>query len=289
MNIDDLTEFISWNLHELAWRKDFSIVPSVGVWCWINGMQEAGFKIDSSKDPINIVDTLEMPGKRWELSTTIAREEILTSWKQNPKASPKALYNAMYLVIDKMHKSIEEKYPKYQVPRELSNAMCLDRANKAHKARELMEKHLLEYFEQYHEGVLANIGYPNPQLHPARILKSLIKRDLINFDRINNALAYTQFEGCLLTNITDTIGVLKEGEPIEDGGEIVGEGNLDYGYRGVSKSGAEDYFWGTYLLELAKVKGYKVKEYGSEESNRFGVLEVACNLGWNILEHQRVK
>lgn len=284
MDKEDLEEFISYNLYELAWRKDYPLVPEVGIWCWINAMQETGFNLDFKRDPIRVGDVLELPGRRWELSTTVSREEILKGWSNNPRASPKALYHSMYLAIDRMQEQVREKFPKWKVPLELSNALSYDRVNKADKALKLMENHFLEYFQRYHEGVFSYLGSYNTQLHEPRILNNLIRKDIINLDRINNAVACSQFEGRLLTNIEDTIAFLRESETIEDGGYVTDEQGCSFGYRGISQSDVEDYVWGNFLLELAKVKGYSVKEYGEEDYGRFGMLEIACDLGWNLLK-----
>jgi len=282
MDLEYINEFIAENLHELAWHKDYPVVPEVGTWCWINGMKEAGFIIDDRGDPIRVGDTLEPPGERWELSATISREEILRGWNQNPRASPKELYNSMYLVIDRMHKRIEGKFPKWKVPLGLSDAIFRERTGKAHQARKLMEKNFLEYFEKYQEGVLSFLGSYNSRLHNPKILNELLNRDIINLDRINEALAKTQFKDVFLTNTEDTIAVLMESETIEDGGYATGDNGGVFGYRGVSRLGAEDFIWGSFLLELAKAKGYPVREY--EPEGRFGMLEIACDQGWNILE-----
>ncbi len=39
-----------------------------------------------------------------------------------------------------------------------------------------------------------------------------------------------------------------------------------------------------FLLELVKVKGYSVKEYGEADYGRFGILELACDFGWHLLK-----
>lgn len=288
MNLEDINNFISENLHELAWHKDYPLVEEAGLWSWINGMQESGFILDLRQDPIRIGDTLELPRERWELSTKISKEEILRGWGHNPRASPKALCNSMYLVIDRLQEHIKEKFQKWKVPRELSNALERDRTDKAHKALELMENHFLKYFQEYHEGVFSFLGSYNSQLHRPRILNDLLRRDIINLDRINGAVAHTQFEGILHTNIEDTIAVLKESEPIEDGGYVTDNEGGVFGYRGVSQSGVEDYIWGSFLLELAKAKGYPLREYGGEDYGRFGMLEIAFDLGWNVLDNAAI-
>lgn len=289
MDIRDINEFISYNLHELAWHKNYPVIPEVGIWCWINGMKEAGFIIDYKKEPIRVGDTLELPGERWELSAAISTEEILRGWNNYPRASPKALYNAMYIVIDRMHETIEEKFPKWKVPRELSNAIGYARNDKAHKSLKLMEKHFLEYFENYQEGFLSFLGSYNSQLHNPRILNDLLNRDIINLDRINKALAETLFEDAICTNVEDTISVLKESEAIEDRGYVVDKNGGVFGYRGVSESGVYDFIWGSFLLELAKAKGYSLRKYSREDYGRFGMLEVACDLGWFVLEDAKMR
>ena len=51
----------------------------------------------------------------------------------------------------------------------------------------------------------------------------------------------------------------------------------------VSESEVWDYVWAVYLLKLAEIKNYPIKEYELEDSD-FGMLEIACERGWNILE-----
>jgi len=71
------------------------------------------------------------------------------------------------------------------------------------------------------------------------------------------------------------VAFLKDGKPLDED-FVIGE------------SGALDYVWGCFLLKLAKLKGYEVKEYELDETS-YGMLEIACERGWSILEELRIK
>lgn len=272
MDIDDLNEFLAENLYELAWRKNYPLVPTIGVDCFLQAMDESGFIVDKRCRPFRIFDSFDHQGRVWTTSAPMSEQEIVSGWNQRPRASPGAIYDSIYATIDKMQEQIKGDFPEWRVPYDLNNALFNDRSDKGHSALRRMEANLKEYFSRYQEGALARVGGSDPQLHSPLILPSLIERDLISLDRINQALS--EFgEGCF-TSVWDTIEFLKNGR---------WPGNLG---MAISGGKIEDYIWGTYLLELARLKNYPVKDYESDKTG-ISVLETACDIGWSILDRVR--
>lgn len=273
MDRNDLNEFISYNLHELAWEKDYPLNENLAIWSFLNGMREAEFGINLKSNNLKVFYTFNHNGKYYELTTRISQKEILEGWKRHPKSSPQSLYDSIYLTIDRLQNQIKNKYPKWKVPNNLSDALFKDRADKGHSARKAMEKYFLEYFEKYQEGVLASLNGDEQSYEP-KILDKLIDSKIINLDRINEALRISQFKeyGPVgLVNTSSTIKFLLDNEPLEEPFTI-------------SNSRVLDYIWGSYLLELAKLKGYTLKKCSLEETD-YGMLEIACEEGWSILEN----
>lgn len=289
MDKEDLNDFISHNLHELTWKHDYPINPNVLTWCFLEGMIGAGFKIDTKKDFFRIFDIFESSEEIYELNTKISQKDILLGWgtpsDEIIKASPRNAYFAMYHVIDLMQETIKEKFCERKIPKELSDDLFIYRPNKAHEVLKIFEENLLEYFEKNHEGILTPLGLEFTEITKPKILENLISKDIINFDRINQAIAYTRFEGCVLSNIEDTISFLGHNKVIEDGGYVEINSSLGNGYKGITENGVYNYVWGVYLLELAKMKNYSIRKYDLEDTE-YGILEFSCDVGWNILNRR---
>jgi len=177
-----------------------------------------------------------------------------------------------------MHSQVKSEFPDRRVSRELSDFLSRDRWKKAVTARKSMDKCLLEYFEKCHEGVLSRIGVSNAQLHEDVILPALIKNGKIDFDRIQRAVCDFECDGGRrgFTSAYSTIGFLRDGiEPYEN--HAIGESNV------------KDYLWAIFLLDLARMKKYPMKEYELGGQQGEDMVEIAYNVGWNLLEDVRVR
>jgi len=281
MDKEDVEEFIAENLHELAWRNDYPVNERAGVWCFLNGMRNAGFVVDIKQEPYHIFDTFQFNGKIWETNASLSIVEVAEGWKQAPRASPQSFYQSMYKAIDRMQEQVKRDFPEtpnlpgfYRLPNDISKALCNERCDKAHKSLKFMEKHFLEYFTKYQEGFLAKIGNASSQLNQPAILPALFREGIINLERMNFALQSWRDSGSGLSSTDRTIAFLREGIPFEEP-EVISEDNV-YGY-----------IWGNYLLSLARAKRYEVGNYSTDETT-YGMLEIACDRGWDVLERARV-
>lgn len=280
MDHQDLDEFIAENLHELAWHKNLPINEGIAGWCFLNGLKEAGFNVDFKESQFRIFYVFQHEGTSYELNTVLSRDEVMEGWKNHPRASPSSLYDSIYLAIDRMQTQIKGEYPnRNPVSLELSDALCEDRRKKAHGALKIMEKHFLEFFGKYQEGILTPVGKPSGRVHPPLILPMLIDSGKIDLDRINEGIRKYKFEEpenglrVRFSSERSTISFLRDGKQLDE----------DYV---VSESNAFDYIWASYLLRLAKMKGYPLKEYDLDETD-FGMLEITCERGWMVLEELR--
>lgn len=276
MDKQELNEFISYNLHELAWKKNYPLNEEMSIWCFLEGLRKTGFLVNLHSDNFNIFNIFKFNRRNYELSTQISRKEISEGWGRYPKSSPQSLYDSICLVIDRLQDNLKNKYSSWKVPTDLANALFDDRQTKYKKARVMMEKHFLEFFEKYHEGVLASLN-GNEQSYEPKILDKLIDSKIINLDRINEALRISQFgetgSRTHFSSACSTVKFLRYGEELDEDFLI-------------TQSNVEDYVWGSYLLELSKLKGYPMKKYDFSK-NSYGMLEIACDKGWNILETLR--
>jgi hypothetical protein len=281
MDKEDIEEFITENLHELAWRNDYALNERTGTWCFLNAMREAGFMVDMKREPYRLFDTFHHNGIIWEMDASLSIQDIAVGWKQAPRSSPQSFYNSMYKVIDTMQEQVKRSFPEvpglrgfYRVPNDISNAMCKERSAKAHKALKFMEKHFLEYFQRYQEDFLTGLEEISQDISPPKILNELFRQDIIDLEKINEALVKWREAESGLSATDRTIAFLKHGMPLQDP-EIISESDI-WGY-----------IWGNYLLKLANIKGYKFREYNISDTE-YGILEKACDIGWQILERNRV-
>ncbi len=245
MDKNSLKEFIADELHELSWRNRYPINYGIGLWAFLNGIKEAGFNITYS-EPYAI----SHPNQRKILH--VSSEEILNGWRGDIKASPSALYDSIYEIIDRLNEGKVDLSERHRL---------------GASARKKMEKYLLESFSRYQEGLLTETG--NGALHEPVILDKLFASGILDLDRINQAISIATFGDFRFTNTPSTVSFLRDGKILDE-----------YTFPSVSR--VYDYIWGAYLLELIKLKKYPVREV-----NSFGLnseLEIACEHGWNILK-----
>ena len=271
MDRQHLDDFISYELRELAWRFKLPINESVAQWCFLDSLKKAGFRVNLHRDPYQVFDVFEHAGEIHSLSAEISGEEILNGWPQQKRATPSALYDSAYIVIDRMQERFRLGKKSYSpFPYDLADPLFDDRGEKGRKVRDFLDASLLDLFEKYQEGLLVPFKNLRAPVHGPIILDQLMVSDVINLKRINEAIRkweHRESEGFLGSNYA-TIAFLKDGEPLDDN-------------HVVSRSNVDDYVWGNYLLELVKLKGYPIKDYKGEEET---MLEVACDRGWNILD-----
>jgi len=274
----DLELFIAFELHELAWRYKYPISENIALWSVINALQDNGFKANFKKDPLEVFYVFSQEDEQYELSASISRLEILKGWKLSPKASLTSLYNSCYLIIDRLQENIKGVYPEYKhISNAFHDTLEKERSKKGTDLRKSMEGVVLSYFEKYFEQVFqpSSIDYDAP--FESGILNDLIESDMINLDRINEAITSSKVkmdnsEFGMLTNAYFSIRFLKDRIP-PPSNHVISESNIF------------DYVWGIFLLKLAKLKGYKVKQYNEDDfEENGGMLEIAYDSGWDILE-----
>ena len=133
---------------------------------------------------------------------------------------------------------------------------------------------LLDNFKKYNERILTPLNSQENQFYSPLISERLLKEKVIDLGRVNEVYRINNFyeqnhDGPRFTNAESTIAFLMEGRVLDE-------------HTFPTNSRVEDYIWGVYLLELSKMKGYPIHNYGKEVYEG-EMIEAACELGWNIL------
>ncbi|MCX6748636.1 MAG: hypothetical protein NT076_03445 [Candidatus Pacearchaeota archaeon] len=284
MNLEELNEFVADNLHELSWKKEYPLHPAVGTWAFINGMQEAGFRVAFLPEKRFRIGCVEdYGGNIYNMLTEVSQAEILRGWQHSVALSPRALYDSICETIDRMHEATfwpGKQLWERKLSVDLSNELCRHRTLKSHEAREKMEAHLLAYFRKHHEHVLVGTGGKIADLREPKILPQLISSGKFSLDDMADCKEMERFVDVYRTD--DEAEALHGGRVAPGVYALVNRNWKDLAKGNPtffpSQGTFEDYLWGLYLKELAKSKKYPLQWEGE------GTLLKFCECGWDNLK-----
>ncbi|MEK6906561.1 MAG: hypothetical protein AABW81_02995 [Nanoarchaeota archaeon] len=238
----NLLGFIGRELHELAWSCDYPINPHISLWCFIQSFKDNHFdlKVNDKKREVELESLFHLKdGDIRFLKTTISYEDILSGWKNHPKYSPQSFYDSIYLVYN----NLEELFLNKDSYEEVQN-WFLKRSTETKEIRKTMEEYLLPYFTEHHEHMLIPLSGKIPELKEPVIFKRVI--DNFPMEVFRKSILNSSLNNC-------SVGPCAEEIPRLD---LDKDLNINKYYP--SESAMTDYFFGRYLFELSKEKGYKL-------------------------------
>lgn len=242
----NLNDLVSRSLHEMAWRRFYSINPGIGIHCFVQAFKENGFIVNEGhKNKFIFHDRIL--GTLFSLQSELSRDEILTGWKNYPKGSPQAFYDSIYETFDRMDKDMTKQ------ERE-SWEEDGKRFMRAVSVRKSMEQHLVNYFAKYQDVMLLNADGTSPKLKEPKLFRKVLEKYPMEVYKA----ATTTHNDVQLTPCAETLV------------DMVWDFDEEYH---PSAAVMEDYFWAHYLHELAEQKNYKLDP---DEP-----LKRLCMLGWD--------
>lgn len=270
MNKQDLNDFVAHNLYELAWRKNCPVNPGVGLWSFSAAMKAVKISHDISTDPVEFHFTHILGDEAVELATTLPRAKILEGWGWNPPASPRAIYDSIYGVYDRMHDRFDSRDRDKQARR---SHVWEDRNLICRSAREVMEKVLATYFDKYHENALEDVREQKSSgPKPPQILNQVLETD---FD-------IELIQQCHIWQSERESSMGPVAEYLEMNGW---REHYDENYF-PSVSTCLDYLWALVLERLIKSKGYPLQH---KFQSRDELIERLCISGWDTIKDQYTK
>ncbi len=245
MNLEkDLYNLIGPSLHELAWRNNLSIHHNIGLWSFFEAFRWNKFYVEvkDKNATFNLIKDIE--GKTYSLQTTLSLDEILNGWQRGPIASPHAFYDSICLVYDRMGEGF--------IRREEKNIWSNFRHYDSRETRKKMEENWLPYFKKHHEHMMMPVSGKLPELEPPKIIERVLSEYPIAV--LQKAVLYRPSHG-----------------PTEDTLMEMDWEEFDEDYH-PSEGTMVAYFWGHYLYELAKEKGYPINISDKENPLRLCVV-----------------
>ena len=232
----ELYDIVSNELHEIAWHKNYPLHPNVAVWCFLEGFRDRGAVVEMGKDAVRLTIPLVFGDTVHSFQTERNIESVLRGWKRFPRGSPKALYDSIYDVHDEFLKG---------QPYDNRESYNFRRGNST-ETRRSMERHLLTFFERYHEHVLMPISGEILVLREPQIFQHVL--DAYPLDLLRSAQVMDSFASEVrCTPCPETLL------------EIDWEFDEEYH---PSSAVMVDFFFGHYLEKLAREKGYITKDCG---------------------------
>ncbi|MFC1696921.1 hypothetical protein ACFL1H_01185 [Nanoarchaeota archaeon] len=280
----ELFDFIGHNLHELAWRNDLPLNPSIAIWSFLEAFADNGFKFSIKDNYVTFEYKYLFTGydeynDKFEghicefddFITKISIDKILTGWDRFPKGNPKSLYDSIHIIFDDIKEYIIKRNGiedtlAYWNNKDISAKDKIKlaewsnvRNNYPRKIRQTMEDHLVQYFNKYHEHMFIPLSHTIPKLEEPKLFHKALERFPMKLylDAKNNNLA--------------------PGGPCSEYILEIDPEEYDETYH-PSESGMLDYFWGIYLDELVKEKGYPL--YYPADNNDEQLKRLIAN-GWN--------
>src|SRR3989344_880215 len=274
MDKEDLNDLISESLEEMTRKFKLPLIKSFAISIYLDSMRRAGFKIDLHSEPYNFFHNFSFHDKVYDFSAKMSEEEIVDGWQFSRRATTGALYDSMHEVIDRMINPVRKKGLLDRKELEFDNALHQYRTSMADLSLTNLHLLLLDNFKKYNERILTPLNSQENQFYSPLITERLLKEKVIDLGRVNEVYRINNFyeqnhDGPRFTNAESTIAFLMEGRVLDE-------------HTFPTNSRVEDYIWGVYLLELSKMKGYPIHNYGKEDYEG-EMIEAACELGWNIL------
>jgi hypothetical protein len=252
----ELYNFISHNLYELTWHRDYPMHHGIAIWGLLEGLRESGipFAINKETKSVTFHPTYAIGENLFSFEKEMTFEEILRGWDRHPLGLPRAIYDSITNLVEHTGKGLEIGDPL----REEWHALRLTEPS---RIRRVVETHWVPWFDKYQEHILVPTSGKMPELgKPKLFFKVLDEIPLDPIRLISMARLDKPSSGPCADNMV--------GYCLSDFDE----------YYCPSESTILDYFWGYYLYALAEEKGYNLGQ-GSREEN----LEYLLRAGWDAL------
>lgn len=232
-----LYEFTGRELYESTWMANLPIHHGVGLASFFDSFRDNGVGVINDNVRKSAEFTLLWRDELY--SCEMKYDEIVRGWGHNPPSSPRTLYDSICMVLDKMGSDIKD--PK------IKNNWETFRSTQSRQFREKMEENIEPWFVKYHEHVLLPINQDDsngtPELKSPEIFHEIMK----------------DYPFSLHLN-----AVMRQGDGCSSGPcpEFIDETDwncFDDDYY-PSDAAMTQYFWGYYLENLARKKGYFLRD-----------------------------
>ena len=110
--VRELFEFTGRELHELSWQANLPIHHGVALNSFFNAFKDygqIGLTLNDRERKAKFDLRIKGKGQNELFITELSYDQILDGWHRSKKASPKSLYDAIYLVYDRIGEQIEVK------------------------------------------------------------------------------------------------------------------------------------------------------------------------------------
>ncbi|MDP4012559.1 MAG: hypothetical protein Q8R00_03055 [Candidatus Nanoarchaeia archaeon] len=225
----DLYNFVGPELNELAWQINLPIHPNIGLWAFLEAFRTKGFVVEVSESSATFRLVKDLEGVVYSFQSKIDYETILKGWKRGPVASPPTFYDSIFLVYDTLGQGLDKKSKERSAWEKFRDVDVME-------TRQNMEEHWKPFFNKYHEAMMLHMSGEIPVLKEPKIIHEVLKDYPVSV--LQKAILYEP-----------------SGGPCEDTLMEMEWDEFDEDYH-PSETTMISYFWGHYLYELAKEKGY---------------------------------
>jgi hypothetical protein len=235
---NELYEVVSDSLYEMTWHCGYPIHPNIGLWAVLEAFKTREWAVDFDGKQARIATKRFILGREHSLETTVDVPTLLKGWSHEPQGAPRAMYLGILTVYDRLgeHLKGEER-----------NAWQDFRQINSRHVRDELEAKLKPFFPRYQEHMLVPVSGELPKLEPP----SLFEKQLATFSE-------PLYRAARIVTITDSTHFAPCPETMLEQDETQYDPNAYHPHE----STMIELFWGQYLNELVKIKGYKV-EYPS--------------------------
>ena len=228
-----LFDFVGRELHEAAWRGNFSIHPGVALSSFFEAFRQQGAGVVYLNKEQSA--SFRLPWHKKLFETTLSYEEIKNGWKNKPPCSPKAVYDSICMVYDLIGENLKAPLER--------NKWFYFREKESREVRNKMEKLLVPYFLKHHEHMFLPLSMKVPELvKPVIFDKVLMHYSIALHEKV--CIWELKRKGCLCGPCPEYIAEFAETDFNED-------------YH-PSDNAMTQYFWGLYLNEFARSKKYRM-------------------------------
>jgi len=232
----ELHGFVGRELHELAWRCNYPVHESVALYSFLEAFRANGALVQTQDKEAKITFLRELNNHPRCLDEIVSFHNIINGWGHTSPGSPRELYNSIYIIYDKMAKQVHSNE---------ENEWDDIRNSEPRVIRRKMEDKLMEYFNRYHEHVLLHVdGKQRPFEREPKIIHEVLS-DFPLYLYQHSEIRSCESDRSHLTPCAETLLDI--------------EWDFDESYY-PSESCVTEFFWGHYLHQLVKEKGYPLRD-----------------------------
>ncbi len=243
--VKELYDIVSDSLYEMTWRCNFPVHPNVGLWSFLEAFREFGVQIEFDGKNASFSLDRTLRERQVILQSSMHKDEIVRGWGWSPLGSPRAFYDSICIVYDRMGEALKGNRDEENIWSDIRNGESKD-------VRAKFEEQVYEFFPKYQEHMLVPVSGAIPKLDEPKLFNRVL-RDF-PMDVYQQAIIRSREVEC-----TPCAETLLE---IDDWSEF------DDNYH-PSVAVMEEYFLGHYLFALMKEKGYKT---GYDDDEPLSVL-----------------